>query len=779
MTSGATAWASERPATAATNPVLFGDQTVESNQDSNGGPSAQAFSVSNSTAATAQSITVYVDGANAATTLIAGLYADNSGHPGALLASGSLSSLNAGAWNSVPIASTSVTAGTYWIAILGTGGALYFRDQISGSCTTETSAQGTLASLPSTWSTGGVWTKSYCPPSAYVRGSSGGSGGGTSAPSNTTLPQVSGTPVQGDTLTTSNGSWSGSPTGYTYALQDCNSTGLSCTNISGATLSSYKLQASDVGSTIRSVVTATNSVGSATVSSAPTGVVAAASAPTVTTVPSISGTAQQGQVLTVSNGSWSGTAPISYAYQWQQDGTTNISGATSSTYTAQASDVGHTLDVVVSATNGAGSASATSNSTAAVTASAGLPSGVSLQQIDGGMNYFSKFSNVPAAWSTSNFFPIGAWNEPFPATGDATAVAAYKNEGVNGFMALANGYTSTLLNQLSSNGMWFINYEGGLNASVPQAGPMVGHFWTDEADGNARCSDMPTAAALGETVPCTSTSDGRTPASAIAQATSDYHGAHGAGDPTRFVFGQFTKPVSMNQGLTSTQAAAYENAVDVISYDHYIINDSWNPGSLWTQYDEVQNVRAQANYMKPVWPFIEAPSPFDPTQWSGVTATPSMIVAEAWNAIIGGARGIEYFDTDFCGSTCGYPGGSETLASTNSGYSAMQAAVKSFDTEVATLAPIINDPFANGYVQSSVTNSNKMNVMAKYDQSSTKFYVFAAPRFNSTQTATYTVSGGYTGQVTVYGENRAVQATNGVFSDTVAGQTGVHIYVIP
>lgn len=92
----------------------------------------------------------------------------------------------------------------------------------------------------------------------------------------------------------------------------------------------------------------------------------APSLPPVNTVaPVVSGTAQVGQTLTTTTGTWTGTPTITYTYQWQRN-TTNISGATSSTYVAQFGDAGNTLRCVVTATNSAGSASANSNSTASI-----------------------------------------------------------------------------------------------------------------------------------------------------------------------------------------------------------------------------------------------------------------------------------------------------------------------------------------------------------------------------------------------------------------------------
>jgi hypothetical protein len=96
-------------------------------------------------------------------------------------------------------------------------------------------------------------------------------------------------------------------------------------------------------------------------------------APSNTTLPKVSGTAQVGQQLTTDNGSWSGTSPFTYTYQWRvcdQNGNAchDITGATNNTYTPASGDQGDALRVVVKATNSDGSGTATSDATSAVTA---------------------------------------------------------------------------------------------------------------------------------------------------------------------------------------------------------------------------------------------------------------------------------------------------------------------------------------------------------------------------------------------------------------------------
>jgi hypothetical protein len=99
-----------------------------------------------------------------------------------------------------------------------------------------------------------------------------------SAPVNTGLPVVSGTARVASQLTVSAGSWSGSPAPtFGYQWLRCDSGGLSCVSIVGATSSAYTAVAADVASTLRASVTATNSAGSAVATSSQTAAVAAAS----------------------------------------------------------------------------------------------------------------------------------------------------------------------------------------------------------------------------------------------------------------------------------------------------------------------------------------------------------------------------------------------------------------------------------------------------------------------------------------------------------------------
>ncbi len=90
---------------------------------------------------------------------------------------------------------------------------------------------------------------------------------------NTEIPKIVGSMYEGTRLAASNGKWSGRPLSYSYQWERCSVGGKQCTVIPGATNANYTLKSSDVESTFRVAVSATNSLGSATALSSVSAVV--------------------------------------------------------------------------------------------------------------------------------------------------------------------------------------------------------------------------------------------------------------------------------------------------------------------------------------------------------------------------------------------------------------------------------------------------------------------------------------------------------------------------
>jgi hypothetical protein len=96
--------------------------------------------------------------------------------------------------------------------------------------------------------------------------------------------------------------------------------------------------------------------------------------PSNASAPTISGNAVVNNTLRASPGSWNGTPPFSYAYQWLRCDATGsttscsaITNQTNQTYTVQAQDTGSTLRVAVTAANTVGQSTADSIPTGLVT----------------------------------------------------------------------------------------------------------------------------------------------------------------------------------------------------------------------------------------------------------------------------------------------------------------------------------------------------------------------------------------------------------------------------
>ena len=189
-------------------------------------------------------------------------------------------------------------------------------------------------------------------------------------PVNSIAPAVSGPALVGQQLSTTNGTWTNSPTSYAYKWLRCGNGGTPCVDIANATSSTYKLVSADAGHTIRSEVEASNAGGHAAAGytlSPATGVVLGK--PAVIKKPVLSGTAKVGKALSVTKGTWRYAPKLTY--QWLRCSATGthcvkITGATRSRYTLRSADAGHKLRAQVKATNAAGSMTALSNLSAKV-----------------------------------------------------------------------------------------------------------------------------------------------------------------------------------------------------------------------------------------------------------------------------------------------------------------------------------------------------------------------------------------------------------------------------
>ncbi len=262
--------------------VNFGLTSVGSSSDSFSANRKRVNAYSISSGGSLTSLTMYLAPAGGSGTadLKGVVYADSGGKPGALLGATSqlaFSSSGSAGWYQMGFSSpVSLTAGKYWIGVItgGTSGVAGFRySSVSGSRDYNSNTYSSGPTNPF-----GSFTTDSEQMSLYGTYSTGPPPPPPPVPVNSGLPVLSGSAQVGQTLSVSNGSWSNSPTSYSYGWDQCNSSGGGCSAIANQSGSSYVVQSGDVGFTLRGVVTASNaggpsqpasSVQSAVVSSAP------------------------------------------------------------------------------------------------------------------------------------------------------------------------------------------------------------------------------------------------------------------------------------------------------------------------------------------------------------------------------------------------------------------------------------------------------------------------------------------------------------------------------
>jgi hypothetical protein len=206
-----------------------------------------------------------------------------------------------------------------------------------------------------------------------------------------TPPSLVGQAEAGELLAAVPGTWEGGkPITFAYQWRRCDAAGTSCATIPNATAEAYRPVSDDVGHALVVVATATSAAGSASAVSAPTVAVSPAGTPSIarpanTSPPEIVGTAQAGQDLTSSVGTWTG-APKKFAYRWRSCNAIGaacvaIPHATQSHYTLTPDDIGTTLSLVVTATGAGGSTSVTTVPTGVVVAAPLPPVSIGTQTV--------------------------------------------------------------------------------------------------------------------------------------------------------------------------------------------------------------------------------------------------------------------------------------------------------------------------------------------------------------------------------------------------------------
>jgi hypothetical protein len=127
-------------------------------------------------------------------------------------------------------------------------------------------------------------------------------------------------------------------------------------------------------------------------------------APSNASRPAISGQAAAGSTVTANPGTWRGSAPISFQYQWRICGAGggachDIAGATGQTYQIRNGDQGNTLRVHVIASNSGGSGGATSRPSARIGQASDAPRNVSPPTISGDVSAGGTLTASPGDWS--------------------------------------------------------------------------------------------------------------------------------------------------------------------------------------------------------------------------------------------------------------------------------------------------------------------------------------------------------------------------------------------
>ncbi len=380
---------------------------------------------------------------------------------------------------------------------------------------------------------------------------------------------------------------------------------------------------------------------------------------------------------------------------------------------------------------------------------------------DGGLEYYHRYS----ASADIDYFPVGIW-QPLPPS-----VAGFKALGFNLAVTWGGGFSQAMIDALKTANMHTFPTAEVDDMTVPTAvasdpalnNLVKGYIMGDEPD------------LIGPWRP--------------PSTFQMWYNKLRSIDSTKLLYMNFGLTTVLNQGffmlpVGTTIPEANDNwrkfaaTTDILSVDFYM-EDSGNLQSglygLWCNPRMVGRMRDLCDESKPVWHYIATTAP------DGREPTPQIVHDSTWAALIGGARGIVYFDFKFT-SGGQYVTDSAMLANSDP---AMRNMVQSIITQIQTLKGPLLAKEANLSVAVSSSNTSAgpsglhYGVPIHYTvrQSGGVTYLFTQAIRPGATTGTFTVPAAANKTITVIGESRTINANgSGVFSDSYTSDYQVHLY---
>jgi hypothetical protein len=375
--------------------------------------------------------------------------------------------------------------------------------------------------------------------------------------------------------------------------------------------------------------------------------------------------------------------------------------------------------------------------------------GVTLRGLDGG-DYPAGLPNDPA------FFPIGVWLEAVHDQGDVDADRAV---GLNVYVGIT---ADSNLDLVEASGVHLLAQVSELGGSTSAA--VDGWLVADEADmmyGPGR-DDWSGTEGWNTCIP--PQDQGGECGYTVMQESA------GLAPDGELRYANYGMGVAFTN--TDEEAAAFVNAdwQDIVSADVYyfthpeIAAADRKGASYGSLIDRVRELDAMDGARQPVWGFVEVGHPFT-EDWTPTITAPQMRSA-VWHSIIAGARGIVYFNHNFGGDCT-----SEHVLRDRCD-PAMTPAVTVVNEQIAELAPVLNGPYADGFV---TVEQGQAAVMAKRGPDGA-WYVFAGANTAGAAGGDVTLRVAAGSTVEVLFEGRSLTVRNGRFVDAFADGNAVHIY---